>query len=107
MFKKEINGSAPEVRPLYALSPSLDDVKAGRFVGGPTTDLQELLAFGQGDTFLVGLHKERAPEILGHLSDQTRSSLLRCNTQDDPQIGPIPPSEEATPPPAFMYGRRP
>ncbi|OCX70988.1 hypothetical protein A6M27_14280 [Acidithiobacillus thiooxidans] len=107
LFKKEINGSAPEVRPLYALSPSLDDVKAGRFVGGPTTDLQELLAFGQGDTFLVGLHKERAPEILGHLSDQTRSSLLRCNTQDDPQIGPIPPSEEATPPPAFMYGRRP
>jgi hypothetical protein len=101
-----------QVQRFFALADSLESARAGRFVEGPQSDLGALVAFGAKDSFLMELFPDKAPSMVGQLTDKSRQGFLRSyglhparGKSDDP-LAHIGPSEEAQVP-QFGYGRRP
>lgn len=91
---------------LFALADSLESARAGHFTDGPNPDLAELVAFGNHGTFLAECFPDKAPMILGQLTDKSRHGFLRSFCKSDDPLASIEPSEEAQVP-QFGYGRRP
>ncbi|MCL4525223.1 MAG: AAA family ATPase [Gammaproteobacteria bacterium] len=91
---------------LFALADSLESARAGRFTDGPSSDLAELVSFGNHGTFLAECFPDKAPMILGQLTDKSRDGFLRSFCKSDDPLASIEPSEEAQVP-QFGYGRRP
>ena len=98
-------GRQPSER-LFALADSLESARAGHFTDGPNPDLAELVTFGNHGTFLAECFPDKAPMILGQLTDKSRDGFLRSFCKSNDSLASIEPSEEAQVP-QFGYGRRP
>lgn len=93
---------------LFALAESPNGAQVGAFIDGPSGDVAGLIAFGDDMSFLVELYPDKAPVILGQLTDKSREGFLRTFCKSDDLLANIGPSEERQEAqPQFAYGRRP